>query len=148
MHSSTLYEKALKAKLWQSKNKPSPLLQVLAKETEDHVTHTVCNIGLTNDIVAEDSEKSTSSFPKTDLDECIKLSEDYYCRKIIRRRSTIFDSCELAVFHNATDKIKQLCQISVMNIVETAVPITTTQTFIFAKKQQLDVTCKYPGTNE
>ena len=123
---------------------PFPLPDVPSKEGEDHVTHTFCSIAPTNEIVAEDEEKSTTSFPNDDLQDCIKLGEDVYCRKMIRRRSTIFDSCELAVFHHATDKIKSLCQLSLLNIVETAIPITTRRTLLFAKEQQLDIPCRYP----
>ena len=139
-----LYEVALRATLWKREQIPFPLPDVLTKEGEDHVTHTVWNIASTNEIVAEDEEKSTTSFPNDDLQDCIRLGEDYYCRKMIRRRSTIFDSCELAVFHHSTDKIKTLCQLSLLNMVETAIPITTRRTLLFAKEQQLDITCKYP----
>ena len=139
-----LYEVALRATLWKREQIPFPLPDVLSKEGEDHVTHTVWNIAPTNEIAAEDEEKSTTSFPDDDLQDCIRLGEDYYCRKMIRRRSTIFDSCELAVFHHSTDKIKSLCQLSLLNIVETAIPITTRRTLLFAKEQQLDITCRYP----
>ena len=139
-----LYEVALQATLWKREQIPFPLPDVLSKEGEDHVTHTVWNIAPTREIVAEDGEKSTTSFPEDDLEDCIRLGEDYYCRKMIRRRSTIFDSCELAVFHHSTDKIKSLCQLSLLNIVETAIPITTRRTLLFAKEQQLDITCRYP----
>ena len=55
-----------------------------------------------------------------------------------------FDSCELAVFHHSTEKIKSLCQLSLLNIVETAIPLTTRRTLLFAKEQQLDITCRFP----
>lgn len=102
------------------------------------------NIADTNKVVAEDDEKSTTSFPRSDLEDCIILGEDFYCKKMIRRRSTIFDSCELAVFHHSTDKIKSLCQLSLLNIVETTILITTRRTLLFAKEQQLDITRNFP----
>lgn len=63
---------------------------------------------------------------------------------MILRRSTIFDSCELAVSHHATEKIKSLCQLSLLIIVETAIPVTTRKTLLFAKEQQLDIRYKFP----
>lgn len=128
-----LYEVALRATIWKREQIPFSLPRALSKEVEDPLIHTVWNIVNTNEVVVEDDEKSTTSSPRIDLDDCIKLGEDYYCNKMIRRRSTIFYSCELVVFHHATDSIKNLCQLSLLNIVETAIPITTRLTPLFAK---------------
>lgn len=71
-----LYEAALRATIWKREQIPFPLDQVLSRENEDHVTHTVWNIADTSEVVAEDDEKSTTSFPKADLDDCIRLGDD------------------------------------------------------------------------
>lgn len=139
----TLYEVTLKATIWKREQISFPLPRVLSKEYEDHVAHTFWNIADTNEVVSEVDKKNTTAFPKSDLNDCIRVGEDYYCKKMIRRRSTIFNSCELAVFHHVTEKIKNLCQLSLLNIVETAFPVTTRRTLLFAKEQQLDITYRF-----
>ena len=120
-----LYEVALKLTIGkkESDTVPDSLLCYPRR------TRTMLRIHLiladTNEKVTNDTEKSTSSFLKRNLDDCIQLDDDYHCKRMIHRQFTIFDSCEMSVFHQATQKIRSFFQIRLLNIVEAAIPVTT-----------------------
>ena len=79
----------------------------LAITTYLHVIISVYDIGATNEVVAQDNEKSTSSFLKDELNNCNTIGRNFFCRKLVKRRSSIYDSCELALFYKVTHRLKQ-----------------------------------------
>lgn len=106
--------------------------------------HAVWSIKQTGNFVGTNKASSISyELPKDALDTCTKINDNWYCRHLIRRRDSIQNSCEVALYHSQMKDIHQLCEVELLTVPETAVSIDNRRTIIYSKKQLIDVDCSF-----
>ena len=115
-----------------------PLNNTGSETLDNH--HTVYDIEIAGEFVATNGE---ATFPaqQSSLDDCKKMGSNYYCLYLLRRRYSIRDSFEVALFLNEWELIRQLCKITVRTIPETAVAISNRNTYICSDTQTIQVEC-------
>ena len=118
-----LYHAESEHELWKRAEIPSILpLNEMGSEVLDNY-HTVYDIERTGEYVATNGE-ATFPVKQSALDECQKMGKNYYCLYLLRRRYSVRDSCEVALFMNELESVGKLCKITVRTIPETAVAIS------------------------
>ena len=106
--------------------------------------HAVWTIKQTGNFVATNKDSSiTYELSKDSLDSCTRISDNWYCRHLIRRRDNFQNSCEVALYHSQMSNIHELCEVELSTIPETAVSIDNRHTIIYSKKQLIDIDCSF-----
>ena len=106
--------------------------------------HAVWAIRETNNYVVTNKDRSISyELKERDLEDCLQISDTFFCRHLIRRRDSTTSSCEIALFHSQTKAINRLCEITLQTIAETAISVNNRQTILFATPQTIDVGCDF-----
>ena len=94
-----------------------------------------------NYIAANEENTVVYELSKDDLDDCVKIGNNHYCRHLIRRRDSVQNSCEVALYKSRMKGINNLCEIEFFTIPETAVSISNRETLVYSEPQVVDVTC-------
>ena len=96
--------------------------------------HAVWAIRETDNYVITNRERSISyELNERDLEDCLHIADTYFCRHLIRRKDSVINSCEIALFHAQTKQINRLCEITLQTIPETAISVNNRQNILFSK---------------
>ena len=58
-------------------------------------------------IMTDDARKSAHSMDETELTDCIKIGDTYYCQQVAKQMNTIDAQCESQLFMKQLDRIKE-----------------------------------------
>lgn len=108
---------------------------------------TVYDIVKTGEFVATNGD---ATFPVSQdvLNEFKQVAGKYYYLYLLRRKSTLPDSCEVALFLNELELIDKLCQITVRTILETALAVSNRETHLYTDRQTIRITCEGLGGSQ
>ena len=70
-----------------------------------------------------------------ELASCKKINQRYFCDQIISRKSTVIDSCLLAIYRQVLHLISKLCRINIEYVKEKAVALNRNQIVLYSQEQ-------------
>ena len=91
-------------------------------------------------LVASNHDVSFST-ERIDLADCWKIGDNYFCLSLIRRKHDMTDSCEVALYLNQLENIRELCNIRIKAIPEMAIALNNREALIFSDRQTLEIQC-------
>lgn len=82
------------------------------------------------------------------VDECLQYGQFRFCPHMVKRKSTIMDSCEVAIFRNQLEKGHEFCHIKFMEMHENAIQLNLYEFLLYWGQQALRFVCKYGNGTE
>ena len=136
------YDRTEEIEMWERLPIPFLVSPEIAPTTIQQRISTVWEVASTSKIVGiYDQDRTKTIFTKEELEGCLKIMDSYFCFNIIRRTTTVRDECEIALYNGASQHIRDLCDITMRKIKETAIPVTNRKNCLFLEYQPLEIHC-------
>ena len=93
--------------------------------------------------MTDDARKSAHSMDETELADCVKIGETYYCQQVTRQMDTIDAQCESQLFMKQLDKIKENCEVDIAKAGKYASDLESHRVLVIGTKEnEVPVTWK------
>ena len=94
-----------------------------------------------NYIVANQPQSVYYEVTEQQLNDCIMISKDYYCRQLLQQTPKATTTCLMAIFRSEFHNIHRLCNIEIQQTKEQAIPLNRFQILMYSPKQKIIISC-------
>ena len=94
-----------------------------------------------NYIVANQPQSVYYEGTEQQLNDCIMISKDYYCRQLLQQTPKATTTCLMAIFRSEFHNIHRLCNIEIQQTKEQAIRLNRFQILMYSPKQKIIISC-------
>ena len=94
-----------------------------------------------NYIVANQPQSVYYEVTEQQLNNCIMISKDYYCKQMLQQTPKATTTCLMAIFQSEFGNIHRLCKIDIQLREEQAILLNRFQILMYSPKQKIIISC-------